>query len=220
MNGWIITGGGRTGSHWTASVLVNILSLYDSSIERYYTIEPVNAEFIDKIPSLAYDWVVHTNQINELDLFPAETLKNCRLIVTQRRDLWSRAVSLMVAKHTDEWTRYDTTRIIEPFHINPRQFYSAIYESNTWDTEVKKTATRVGEFYTVWYEDMIKNSNCLEQWLSEQLNIENKYNVDDALPSKTADYSLTRNPRNYQDLITNWEELKNVYQVWVESNQT
>lgn len=216
MNGWIITGGGRTGSHWAASVLVNILT----AIQRYYTIEPVNKEFIDEIPSMVNDWIVHTNQLSEFDLFPEETLKNCQVIVTRRRNLWSRAISLVVAKHTDEWTRYDTSRIIEPFHVNPRQFYSAIHESNIWDFEIQKLVDRVGRVHTIWYEDMVENSSNIEQWMADQLDIKNMYNVSSIEPVVVADYSKTCNPRNYQNLIINWDELKNVYQVWVESNQS
>jgi hypothetical protein len=216
MNGWIITGGGRTGSHWVAGVLVNTLK----AIQRYYTIEPINKLFIDEIPSMINDRIVHTNDPSEFDLLPEETLKNCQVIVTRRRNLWSRAISLVVAKHTDEWTHYDTSRIIEPFHVNSRQFYSAIHESNIWDVEIQKLVDRVSRVHTIWYEDMVENSSNIEQWMADQLDIKNMYNVSSIEPVVVADYSKTCNPRNYQNLIINWEELKNVYQVWVESNQS
>lgn len=167
---YIVTGGGRTGSHWVEQMI----------------------KVID--PSGSVD---HTNQIKYLLDLP-ETIKQFGiLLVCRRHDIFSSAISYFVANYTDEWFEY-TNNTIKPFIIDASVLQTKILGIKHWyeelDQIIKPQYNSVVDF---WYEDLVLTHP--EQYLGNLLGIDAKSLTYDWNRNKNPrDYSKL--VVNYQEL--------------------
>ena len=167
---YIVTGGGRTGSHWVEQIIKFIAP--ESEV-----------------------W--HTNNTQDLINYSDEIKKNSTLICCRRQDVFSAAISYFVARHTDEWFHYSPQHI-SPFIIDVTIFQEKIKGIVYWhyilDNEVAPLYSN--DIINVWYEDL----NCTpENHIARLLNITNKQGQNNwDLSKNPRDYSKII--ANYREL--------------------
>lgn len=132
------------------------------------------------------DGIVHTH--NPLYNPPAE---NFIAIISRRRNLFESILSMELTKITNEFTIY-TNKEIKPYNIDPVKFKGCYFFQKIFYQIIDRTGFQ--KVIDVYYEDLISNPNCL---LSD-------FNI-------TLDLSTGKSPYDYYELITNIDELKELY---------
>ena len=126
---------------------------------------------------------------------------NVTLIIADRRDRFSALMSNAIVRHTGQSTHYPTTKIT-PFELDP-----GIFE---WDYKLyldyytKHDLSRLyAGVFKVYYEDFVNDHSYIKRLLN--------------LPATTVDSVEIRQllntpaPYHYEDIITNWQQLKTLY---------
>ena len=121
-----------------------------------------------------------------------------------RQNKFEQAISYLVANKTNEWFVYSNKEFI-PFIIDPQQVADQIADliGNSYH-EYEFPNNIWPNFVDIVYED-IANSEIPEKYIAERLGLEYK---------KTqgwAQHGSRKNPRNYKDLILNWNELNAMF---------
>ena len=190
---FVIYGPGRTGSHWVESILIGLLA-------------PTSFRYSD-CSLLPGGWIYHTNRIDKLLDMPREIRDSVTLVVCNRSNYFDAAVSYVVAKHTDEWFVY-TDKPVAPFNVDPDDFINllhGLYDAfQLVDSEVIPRYNRV---IRIDYNSLVAAA-VPEKYVADQLGID--YTVNSEYT-----YQSVKNPRNYKDLILNWEDLHQLYQEWL-----
>jgi hypothetical protein len=185
---------GRCGSHWVETLLKNLLGVW-------YT--------IDSFTPLATGWIYHTNSTIELEAMPSKIRDSVILVYCVRKNHFDVAISFLVAENTDEWFAY-TNKTIEPFVVDPVKFRALINDLHYKQTiEVPQDILPLFNNLVIIDFDHLISSAIPEKYVADKLGIDydvdkNHYQSDSILN--------TKNPRNYKDLILNWDELVDIYQ--------
>lgn len=181
--GYIITGGGRTGSHWLEQIVKFITDYKSTDIHN-----------LD-----GQGWVAHTNEPKDLQMLDQRHRETCGLLIIDRSDKAARAISYLVARRIDEWFFY-SDKYIEPFDIEPRVFHMVQHGHQEWqqqiDTQVRPIYSHVIDFE---YEELIAHSDRVEDYVAARLGIPNL--------GGQKDWSQNRNPRDYRSLVRNYRDL-------------
>jgi hypothetical protein len=193
-NNFVVFGpGGRCGSHWVETLLKNLLGVwctYDS-----FTPTPTG-------------WIYHTNREEDLLEMPSEIRDSVTLVYCVRKNYFDVAVSKMMAEISDEWFHY-TNKTIEPFVADTARFKWLIDDLQSLET--KRVPENILPLFnnpiTIVFDNLIK-AEIPEKYVADQLGID--YVVDD----KHCQPSY-KNTRNYKDLILNWDELVDIYAVFL-----
>ena len=190
---FVVYGQGRTGSHWVESILIGLLA-------------PTSFRY-SNCSLLSNGWIYHTNQIGELLSIPREIKDSVTLVVCDRSNYFDVAVSYIVAKHTNEFFTYTDTPVA-PFNVNPDDFTSSLNGQHlTYQLVGSEVIPRYHSVIRIEYNSLVAAA-VPEKYVADQLGID--YTVN----SEYTHQSI-KNPRNYKDLILNWEELHQVYQEWL-----
>ena len=190
---FVIYGTGRTGSHWVESILIGLLA-------------PTSFRY-SNCSLLPGGWIYHTNHIDELLAIPREIRDSVTLIICDRSNYFDATISYAVAKHTNEFFTYTDTPVA-PFNVDPDDFTKSLCGR-------QKTHQRVGFAVIPRYNSVIRiEYNSLvaaavpEKYVADQLGI-------DYIVNSEYTHQSIKNPRNYKDLILNWEDLHQLYQEWL-----
>lgn len=141
---YIITGGGRTGSHWVEQIV------------RYLDPEAITD---------------HTNEHDDLLNYPARVKTNSILVPCFRRDKFASVISFFVAVHTQEWFNYDIHREIVPIRISEEEFKQKLQDTYRWDDNFNiRVRPQFQPVIDIWYEDLISNKSP-EDYIKDKLNI-------------------------------------------------
>jgi hypothetical protein len=190
---FVVYGPGRTGSHWVESILIGLLA-------------PTSFRYSD-CSLLPGGWIYHTNRIDKLLAMPREIRDSVTLVVCNRSNYFDAAVSYVVAKHTNEFFVYTDT-LVAPFNVDPDDFTNLLHGLHTThqlvDSEVIPSYNRV---IRIDYNSLVAAA-IPEKYVADQLGID--YTVNSEYTHKSV-----KNPRNYKDLILNWEDLHQLYQEWL-----
>ena len=190
---FVVYGSGRTGSHWVESILIGLLA-------------PTSFRYAN-CSLLPGGWIYHTNNIDELLAMPREIRDSVTLVVCDRSNYFDAAVSYVVAKHTNEFFVYTDTPVA-PFNVDPDDFTNLLHGLHTThqlvDSEVIPSYNRV---IRIDYNSLVAAATP-EKYVADQLGIE--YTVNSEYTHQSV-----KNPRNYKDLILNWEDLHQLYQEWL-----
>ena len=188
--GFIVTGSGRTGSHWLEQV-IRFVTDYDAV--------PIREITQDR------PFVSHDHEIQNLVGVPQPVRESCLMIFTRRSDLFAQALSLAVARHTDEWFEY-SDRAVQPFEIDPDYFETLIMGSREWndrfDRQVRPCYPRVLDvaFETLSREDPI------EDWVASMIGMANH--------AGHKSWQSNRNRRAYRQLVENYQDLRQRFGKW------
>jgi hypothetical protein len=194
--------GGRCGSHWVETILINLLGVKHT---------------VDSFTMLPTGWIYHTNREADVLELPSEIKNSVTLVYCDRKNYFDVAVSKMVAEISDEWFFY-TSKTIEPFVADTARFEWLINDLHYVRT--KKVPADILPLFTnlvsIDYDRLI-SSEIPEKYIADRLGIDydaNKnYSQTDSEPSN-------KNTRNYKDLILNWDELVDIYKVFSWSSRT
>jgi hypothetical protein len=190
---FVVYGPGRTGSHWVESILIGLLA-------------PTSFRYSD-CSLLPGGWIYHTNRIDKLLAMPREIRDSVTLVVCNRSNYFDAAVSYVVAKHTNEFFVYTDT-LVAPFNVDPDDFTNLLHGLHTThqlvDSEVIPSYNRV---IRIDYNSLVAAA-IPEKYVADQLGID--YTVNSEYTHQSV-----KNPRNYKDLILNWEDLHQLYQEWL-----
>jgi hypothetical protein len=190
---FVVYGPGRTGSHWVESILIGLLA-------------PTSLRYSD-CSLLPGGWIYHTNRIDKLLAMPREIRDSVTLVVCNRSNYFDAAVSYVVAKHTNEFFVYTDT-LVAPFNVDPDDFTNLLHGLHTThqlvDSEVIPSYNRV---IRIDYNSLVAAA-IPEKYVADQLGID--YTVNSEYTHQSV-----KNPRNYKDLILNWEDLHQLYQEWL-----
>ena len=188
----VIFGVGRCGSHWVESIMIDLLGGTGRS--------HCNTQL------MPHGWILHTHELIELTKFPKEVRESTMLILCSRENKFDQSISYHVAQKTNEWFVYSDEQIA-PFTIDPVAFEGTL-------TSVL-THGYPDDLLTLWpnlinikYEDLA-NSEIPEKYVAKCLGLEYK---------KTQGWSQQgsrKNPRNYQNLVLNWNELVTISKKYV-----
>lgn len=180
---YIVAGGGRTGSHWLEQI-VQFLTSYQS-------------RRIDDL--VGQGWVAHSNNINALANVPATIRQVHTLLIIKRQDTFAQALSHIIAERTNEWFSY-TSQPVQPFEIDPEIFRMRMQSCQAWNTkfdcEIRPIYKNIIDFN---YEELVAHSDRVEDHVAQRLAVANQHGHKD--------WSLNRNPRDYQYLVKNYQDL-------------
>ena len=190
---FIVYGPGRTGSHWVESILIGLLA-------------PTSLRYLS-CSLLPDGWIYHTNHWNELLGMPREIRDSVTLVVCNRSNYFDAAVSYVVAKHTNEFFVYTDTPVA-PFNVDPDDFTNLLYGLyDAFQLVDSEVIPRYNSVIHIDYNSLVAAA-VPEKYVADQLDID--YTVN----SEYTHQSI-KNPRNYKELILNWEELHQLYQEWL-----
>lgn len=190
---FVIYGPGRTGSHWVESILIGLLA-------------PTSFRYAN-CSLLPGGWIYHTNNIDELLAMPREIRDSVTLIVCNRSSYFDAAVSYVVAKHTNEFFVYTDTPVPQ-FNVDPDDFTNLLHGLHiTYQLVDSEVMPMYNSMIRIDYNSLVAAA-VPEKYVADQLGID--YTVN----SEYTHQSI-KNPRNYKDLILNWEELHQLYQEWL-----
>jgi hypothetical protein len=152
-------------------------------------------------------WIYHTNNIDELLAMPREMRDSVTLVVCDRSNYFDVAASYIVAKHTNEFFVYTDTPVA-PFSVIPADFTNLLHGLHiTHQLVDSEVIPRYNSVIRIDYNSLVAAA-VPEKYVASQLGID--YTVN----SKYTHQSI-KNPRNYKELILNWEDLHQLYQEWV-----
>lgn len=181
--GYIVTGGGRTGSHWLEQIVKFITDYQGQDLSA----------LSDR------DWVAHTNELEDLTALDPRIKQDCALLIIRRQDTFAQAMSYAMAEHTNEWFSY-TGRSVEPFAVDPAAFRARQQGCQAWDrrfdTEVRGLYRHVIDFE---YEELVAQIHRVEDHVAQRLGMVN--------PHGHKDWNVNRNPRDYRRLVLNHRDL-------------
>jgi len=196
QNNFIVFGpGGRCGSHWVETLLSNLLG-------ESYTV----GHFTSLLPG----WIYHTNGISEVLNMPSEIKNSVTLIYCVRKNYFDATISFLVAEITDEWHHY-TNKTVEPFVVDTVRFRKLINDLHYVRT--KQVPEDILPLFTnsvtVDYDQLI-SAAIPEKYIAAQLGMDYDTNKNYGQPDSGPSH---KNPRNYKDLILNWDQLVEIYKV-------
>ena len=190
---FVIYGPGRTGSHWVESILIGLLA---PTAFRY-----------SNCTLLPGSWIYHTNNVDELLKIPREIRDSVTLVVCNRSNYFDAAVSYFVAKHTDEFFVYTDTPVA-PFNVDPNDFTNLLHGLHiTYQLVDSEVMPMYNSMIRIDYNSLVAAA-VPEKYVADQLGID--YTVNSEYTHQSV-----KNPRNYKDLILNWEDLHQLYQEWL-----
>lgn len=132
------------------------------------------------------DGMVHTH--NPMYIPPTE---NFIAIISCRRNLFESILSAELAKTTNEFTRY-TNKKVTPYAIDIVNFKYCYFYQKAFYRAINRSAYK--KVVDIFYEDLVSNPECLLSEFGIRLDI-----------------SSGKSPYNYHNIITNINELKEVY---------
>lgn len=190
---FVIYGAGRTGSHWVEALLIG---LFNTAHYR-------NGNFC-VFPD---HWIYHTNNIDELIAIPREIRDSVTLIVCDRANAFDREISYIVAKETTEFFEY-SDKTITPFRVKPEYFKQSLVDCSFTQNRLNRAVVRKYKRVIRIDYDTLSSALVPEQYIADQLGVDYWVNLD-------YHHNSIKNPRNYKDLILNWEDLHQLYQEWL-----
>lgn len=188
--------GGRCGSHWVETILINLLGVK-------YT--------VDSFTMLPTGWIYHTNGTTEILEMPSEIRDSTTLIYCVRKNHFDVAVSKLVAEISDEWYHY-TSKTVEPFVADTARFKWLINDLQYIQTKtVPEDILPLFNNSVVIDFDHLTSSAIPEKYIADQLGIDYAVNENSC---QTDSAPSNKNTRNYKDLIVNWDELVDIYKTF------
>lgn len=187
---FIVYGPGRTGSHWIKSLLIGLF--------------PTVHYRKDQFCVLADHWIYHTNEQIDLLNIPGEMRDSTTLIVCDRANVFDRLISYIMAIKTTEFGDY-TDKIIEPFCVDPEYFKKLSDDYQFILDEFNRTVVPCYNSIIRIDYDALASAAVPAQYIADQLGVAYQLRSD-------YHHASVKNPRNYKELILNWEELHQLYQ--------
>ena len=182
----IVFGPGRTGSHWIEKILIDLCG--------------GSGKTIQDITLLPNCWILHTHDIVDLITTQPQLRESCILINSLRRSLFDRAISNIVSIKTKEYFKY-SSRSFDPFVVDIGNFETAYRFAEVQAAQFNKFMRyRYAHIVDIYYEDLINSANP-EEYVAGMLN------MPYTQTSKAEQSNSFKNPRNYKDLILNWDNL-------------
>ena len=190
---FVIYGPARTGSHWVESNLIGLLA-------------PTSFRY-SNCSLLPDGWIYHTNHIDELLAVPREIRNSVTLVICDRSNYFDAAVSYFVAKHTNEFFVY-TDAPVAPFNVDPDDFTNLLHGLHvTYRLIDSEVIPRYNSVIHIDYNSLVAAA-VPEKYVADQLGIDYTINSEYT-------HQSVKNPRNYKDLILNWQDLHQLYQEWL-----
>jgi hypothetical protein len=188
---FVVYGPGRTGSHWVEALLIGLFNTAHYRKDNFCV-------FPDH-------WIYHTNEINDLIDMPREMKSSITLIVCERANIFDVLISYIMATKTNEFFFY-TDKTITPFRVDPGHFKNLFNNYQYTLDEFNRTVVPCYDIIRIDY-DTLSAAAVPEQYVADQLGISYQVNSD-------YHHRSIKSPRNYKELILNWEELHQLYQEW------
>jgi hypothetical protein len=193
---FVIYSPGRTGSHIITETLAGPPSTKGGLCNTI--------PYWDKEPNVNFD--INTQSViktHNLDVITELNLNtnNVILILSKRRNVFEQAMSMLVAKITNEWTGKEySNKNITPVTISKSIFINEWNRLTKWGDNIDSTQYK--KVVTLWYEDIINQDN-IPNYIASELGLRYSPNMLIKIYQKS--------PYQYKDCILNWQELKNLY---------
>jgi len=181
----VIVSVGRCGSHWVESIMIDLLGGIGRSNNN--------------VQLMPHGWVLHTHDIDYLLRYPREIREETMLISCYRENKFDQSISYLVAQKTNEWFVYSDKQIA-PFTIDPSEFEAVLVGVAGENEDYRQLSTLWPNFVEIKYEDLV-NSEIPEKHVAACVGMEYKKTQG------RAQHIAKKNPRDYQKLILNWDEL-------------
>lgn len=207
--------GGRTGSHWVESIIIDI---YNSKMSLD-SIQP-NVVFrsgdLSLFPTF---WIYHTNQFDAVREISVEIKNSTTLVYCCRKNYFESTISLLVAQRTGEYFEY-TNKAIEPFVVDIQEFKMQIYYRKHYlPALMARILPSYPRVVNIEFDDFI-SAKFPYQYVSDQLGIDYIENVPNHYRDFLDQSKKNQNKRSYKELILNWEELVEIYKVFSAEHHT
>ena len=194
---------GRCGSHWVETMLKNLCSAIT------HTVGPLTL--------LPTGWIYHTNGKDDLLEMPSEIKNSATLVHCVRKNHFDVVISFLVAEITDEWFHY-TSKTVEPFVVDTVKFCTLIddlyyYQTKEVPEDILPLFTNL---VTIDFDHLI-SAAIPEKYIADRLGIDYDADKNYGLPGSAQRH---KNPRNYKELIRNWDELVDIYKVFSAGHHT
>jgi hypothetical protein len=203
QNNFVVYGpGGRCGSHWVETLLRNLFGVTYTA--NHFT-------------PLLSGWIYHTNNKPDLSEMPRPIRDSVTLVYCVRKNYFDVAISFLVAENSGEWYFY-TSKTIEPFMVDPDRFRKMVKDLYYLQTvEIKEDILPLfPDRVTIDYDNLL-SAAIPEKYIADQLGIDYDANKN----YDQSGFALrNKNPRNYKDLIVNWDELVDIYKVFSVDHHT
>ena len=208
---YIITGKGRTGTHFVADLLGSCLP---GSWEEVNTQE-------EMLISETQDVIFHTNDSTTLVpnhlyqiLYETSTVIYC-----YRKNIMAMCVSMSVALKTGEWNFYSNDPV-EPFDVDVDEFIFDVeeyYWFHSYSTERLQQIFPPDRLFIVCYEDVLTAQNP-RQFICEKIGLEFRPLETIVGPEDDGVVSRGKNPRDYRKIIKNYAELEKIYNEYIQKH--
>lgn len=179
---------GRCGSQWAADLVAAVTDRpREFDLDRWQQTQSV----------------FHTHEM--MDIIPALQHKDCRTIICVRQDSFRKILSMEVARYTTEYTHYTYHRYFHPFQIDAAKFIDDVINDQRLQPQMIRELADQGIDYRVCkYEDLVGAAD-------PYVFIEHLVDPADIAPGYDRDVKENPNPRDYTQLVTNYQELKNLW---------
>lgn len=124
---------------------------------------------------------------------------NTVCVISVRRNIFEAILSVEIASRVGEWTVY-TNKFVEPFMFSEQQFLRRYIGQKCFERSIR--TENYNRVITIYYEQMLADP----YYLFRQFDID-----------KTTDYTRTKSPYRYENLILNYQDLQKAFESYDES---
>lgn len=203
---FIVTGFGRTGSHWVADTLANVIGLPTGDIE--FDLEKWLGNHTP---------ILHCHDFRDFSNIDPSVREKIDVVWVRRKDTFGRAISMFVADHTNEWYRY-SRKIVSPLLIPIDEFIERL------ESHVHLTVNVIGQvrplfdrWTEIYYEEMTMHGHATEAFVAKKLGLDATTYYANYQAHKNAEEF--RSPRSYRHIIENYQEIELAYRSWASGNK-
>lgn len=195
---YVIYTPGRTGSHIILEVLTSGIEHVVGGLcncEPYWHTTSTGTYDVDR------HRVIHTHDlevVDQLNLSRADTV----LILSQRHNKFASIMSMELAHNTGEYHGLTySAKHVAPITVDIVHFIHLSKKWQQWPGIIAHQ-DQYKKIVSIDYEDIVNQSNPV-RYIADKVGVEYCDQVQCNVTPK--------NPRQYQDYITNWVELKEIY---------
>ena len=199
---YVVKTTGRTGSHIITEYFYKkgFIAYQDYGDYNYNTVEEMALIALSFLPGekqydrdaveryLTNNIVVHSHRI---DWLPND-IENFNLIISLRRNKMLQTLSKIVSMNTRQNTKYPKKLESNSIHIDPDKFLRKLYKSKAEDNKLQGIVNK--------------------GWLSvQEIYYEDPLGINLDLPDILDDYYVEKSNIDYEQVVSNYDELRLIY---------
>lgn len=200
---YIVTGHGRTGTHFATDILTTCLRGWWEMTENQ---EGLLTSQVDHV-------ILHTNEtILAFEGLYQWLYDKVHVIYCYRRGGLAVFTSLAVAQRTNQWNYYGKTQP-ESFEMDVNEFLESLdnyYICHRYFIQELRRVYPPNQLTVLCYEDII-NSGDHRRYVCDKIGLEYFPITEFCGPQNDHESTRGRSPWNYREIITNYNELEQAF---------